>query len=56
MKCNTETYYMDFTEIYPRKNCVQGCNCNFVQKWYNFPTSKNNLGRSMNLVFEKCSV
>ena len=29
---NTETYYMDFTGIYPRINCVQGYDCNFVQK------------------------
>ena len=27
---------MNFTEIYPQMNCVQGCDSNFIQKFYNF--------------------
>ena len=33
---NIETYYMDFTGIYPQINCMQGCDSNFIQKWHNF--------------------
>ena len=32
---NMKIYYMNFTEIYFWMNCVQGCDSNFIQKWYN---------------------